>query len=143
MNETITPQFFLGLHTDGNNYFWMDVTDEIGSAVNEWFASVALTTDFWIDDLHFAGRIARETYNSTNISSNDEVQVVIIDDTAHDDSMKATDDSSTCARLTYAELLRRQTIPLVGTLTIPGAEDSLPSRKFTFTLTKNRMEHSA
>lgn len=82
---------------------------------------------YW-DDMHFAGRIIREAYNSTSISAKDEYQTVILNQVALDDSMKATDDTGTTARLAYAELLRRQTEPTVGIIQIPMAPTMLPGQ---------------
>lgn len=86
--------------------------------------------DLWLDDLHFAGKIIREAYNSTSIADPtiNEIQRVIRNDVALDDTLKASDDSGTAARLAYAELLRRQTIPLVSTLRLPMAPTMLPGQ---------------
>lgn len=82
----------------------------------------------YVDDLHFSGKIIREAYDSTAISNNNEYQKVIRNDMALDDSMKASDDSGTAARLAYAELLRRKQTPIVGMIQIPGAVDILPGQ---------------
>jgi len=85
--------------------------------------------DFWLDDLHLSGKIIREAYNSTDIGTYDEHQKIIKMDSAVDDSMKATDDTGTAARLAYAELLTRQSIPIVGEIVTPGIVDVLPGQQ--------------
>lgn len=93
------------------------------------FPSQSGTNKFWIDDLHFSGKIIREAYDSTAISSSiHEHQRVIRNDTAIDDSMKAADDSGMAAQLCYAELLRRKQTPTVGIIQIPIAVDILPGQ---------------
>lgn len=84
--------------------------------------------DKWFDDMHFAGKIIREAYNSTSIAAKKEFQRIIRNDVALDDTLKASDDSGTAARLAYAELLRRQTIPTVATIQIPMAPTMLPGQ---------------
>jgi len=91
--------------------------------------SAGTSKDFYIDDLHLSGKIVREAYNSTAITANNEYQRVILNDTAVNDSLKASDDSETAAQLVYAELLRRQSTPIVGMIKIPGAIDLLPGQK--------------
>jgi len=89
----------------------------------------AAWTSLWIDDLHFSGKLIREAYNSTSIVAYDEKQKIIRMDTAVDDTLKASDDSGTAARVAYAELLTAQTTPIVGTIVTPGAIDALPGQK--------------
>lgn len=88
-------------------------------------------SNLWLDDLHFSGKIIREAYDSTDIAAKGiEIQKIIRMDTAVDDSMVASDDTGTAARLAYAELLRAETIPTVGTVTLRvGAHDILPGQK--------------
>lgn len=86
------------------------------------------TAYLYIDDLHFAGKIIREAYNSTNITANDEVQKILRYDVAVDDSLTAADDTGTAGQLAYGELLTRQVIPTVGIFTTPLAEDVLPGQ---------------
>lgn len=88
----------------------------------------AQTGDAWIDDLHFAGRLMRAAKNSTSIAANNEFQRVVRNDAALDDSLKAADDSGMLARLAYAELLRRQTMPLVGVVQLPLMPTVLPGQ---------------
>lgn len=95
-----------------------------------WFG-IAYTTGediVWLDDIHFAGKIIREAYNSTNISANDEHQKIVRMNTSVEDSMKQADDSGMAARLAYAEMLRAQTIPVVGTVKLYGIVDILPGQ---------------
>lgn len=83
----------------------------------------------YIDDLHFSGKIIREAKNSTSIASNDEYQKVVISRTAMDDSGIASDDTGTAARYAYAELLRRQTLPITIQFTVPLKHNMLPGQK--------------
>lgn len=79
------------------------------------------TNPFLLDDMHFHGKLIREAYDSDDITSYDEHQVVIKMSTACDDEMTgASDDTGRAARLAYAELLTRKKIPRVGTVTTPG-----------------------
>jgi len=95
-----------------------------------WTPAVGVPIEYvWIDDLHFSGKIVREAYNSTNITANKEVQKTIRMDISVDDSMKASDDTGVAARLAYAELLRSQATPMVGTITTPGIVDILSGQK--------------
>jgi len=86
------------------------------------------TTQMYIDDLHFSGKIIREALDTSELSTNREYQRVIINDVAVDDSLNATNDSYLAARLAYAELLRRAQIPIVGMIQIPMAVDMLPGQ---------------
>jgi len=93
-----------------------------------WTPAVGEPVEYvWLDDLHFSGSLIREASNS--ISSYDAHQLVIRMDTSVDDTMKASDDSGTAARLAYAELLLHDKIPLVGNIQTPGIVDILPGQK--------------
>lgn len=93
------------------------------------FDGTADRNTIFIDDLHFNGRIVRVAKNSTNITANKEVQKIVVDDTAHDDSMNEADDSGTCALLAKGELMRCQTTPTVGTINFGiGKETMLPGQ---------------
>lgn len=72
----------------------------------------------WIDDMHFTGQIARSAFDSDEITDNKEWQKVFISRYALDDSCVATDDTGTCARIAYAELLRRKAIPYTIVFTV-------------------------
>lgn len=84
--------------------------------------------DFWLDDLHFRGKIIRDASDTSEIAANNEYQRVIRNDTAVDDSMVASDDSGMAGRLAYAELLRRSQTPIVAVIQIPMAIDILPGQ---------------
>lgn len=82
----------------------------------------------YIDDLHLAGKVIREAFNSTSITANDEVQKIIRYDVAVDDALEEANDTGTAGQLAYGELLTRQYIPTVGIFTTPLAEDALPGQ---------------
>lgn len=84
--------------------------------------------DFWLDDLHFTGKIIREAFNSTAIAANYEHQKVVRMNTAVDDTMIAATDTGLAARLAYAELLTAQKIPIVGSIVTYGMVDVLPGQ---------------
>jgi len=80
----------------------------------------AAWTKLWIDGLNFQGAVLRGARQSDAYSSADPcIMKCIRDDQAKDDSLVASDDSGTLARLAYAEYLRCLTTPLVGTVDIP------------------------
>lgn len=87
-----------------------------------------VTKDLYIDDLHFSGVIVREARDTSEITANGLYQKVIRNDTAVNDTLKASDDSGTAAQLCYAELLRRSQTPLVGMIQIPMLPDLLPGQ---------------
>ena len=115
-------------------YHWTDSNPGVTSWANvngiEFQFDGTADRDFiFVDDLHFSGKIIRVAYNQTSITAYDEVQAVIVDDTAHDDSMKQADDSGTCALLAKGELMRRQTLPVVGQIKMMrGTETMLPGQ---------------
>lgn len=93
-------------------------------------ATWGIETYVYIDDLHFGrGKIIREAYNSTSITANKEDQAILISRTAMDDSGIATDDSGMAARYAYAELLRRQKIPLTIRFNVRLKPAMLPGQK--------------
>lgn len=104
---------------------WANI-DFINVEINN--TGFAGATDFWLDDLHFTGKIIREAYNSTAIGTYDEHQKIIHMQSSVDDSMSATDDTGMAGRLAYAELLTAQNIPVVGTVKTPGIIDILPGQ---------------
>lgn len=53
---------------------------------------------------------------------------VVTDNVGKDDSLVASDDSGTMAQMAYAELLRGQTTPLVGSFVTPMIKDLLPGQ---------------
>jgi len=92
------------------------------------FNSATQQSDIYIDDLHLSGKIIREASDTSELAGNDEYQRVILNDTAVDDTLKASDDSGLAGRLIYAELLRRAQTPIVGMITIPMAPTLLPGQ---------------
>jgi hypothetical protein len=83
----------------------------------------------YIDGLHMGGAsVCRVAKNSTNITAKKLRTRIIVDDVGKDDSLKAADDSGLMAQMAYAELLRLQTTPKVGTVTTPMIKDLLPGQ---------------
>ena len=80
----------------------------------------------YIDGLHMGGAsVCRVAKNSTNITAKKLRTRIIVDDVGKDDSLKAADDSGLMAQMAYAELLRLQTTPKIGTVTTPMIRDLL------------------
>jgi hypothetical protein len=93
------------------------------------YSNKAAGSKLYIDGLHLTGTVLRGAYNSTLIAANGLKTRIINDPFGKDDTLKASDDSGTIARLAYAELLRAQTTPTVGTLTTPSMiKDILPGQ---------------
>jgi len=99
------------------------------------------TVNVYVDDLHFAGKIIREAYDSSEIDSVKKDRAVFLRlDTAVDDTLDSTttggDYSGTAARLATNELMRRtqvNVIPeknrfLTATVKLPLKEDLLPGQ---------------
>lgn len=105
------------------NPSWSNIDFIAINFVNTGFAGA---NDFWLDDIHFTGKIIREAYNSTNIAANNEHQKLVRMNSAVDDSMIAATDTGMAAMLAYAELLRAQTIPTIGTVKLYGIVDMWP-----------------
>jgi hypothetical protein len=117
---------------EARNYRWTavgapDWTDINGIAFNvgNLGAGAAHT---YIDDLHLAGKIIREALNSTSIAAVNEFQKTLHMTVAVDDTLKASDATGTAGRIAYAELLRRQTTPIVGTVTLPLMVSAKPGQ---------------
>lgn len=70
----------------------------------------------YLDGLQFRGWILRGAYNSTLISSQGAKIYPVNDAFPNDDTLIAASDTGTAALVAYAELLRLQTTPTVGTL---------------------------
>jgi len=87
-----------------------------------------VTTELYIDDLHFSGVVVREARDTSEITANDLHQKLIRNDTAVNDTLVASDDSGTAAQLAYAELLRRSQTPIVAMIQIPLLPDLLPGQ---------------
>jgi len=86
--------------------------------------------EVWADNWYISGSVMRGARQAAAYSSSDPCRMKLItDNVAKDDSCNVNDDSGTLARLAYAELLRRQTTPIVGTFTILIAPDLLPGQK--------------
>lgn len=86
------------------------------------------TSEMYIDDLHITGKIIREASDTSELAGADEYQRVIINNTAFDDTLKASDASGLAGRLVYADLLRRAQTPIVGMIQMPMAVDLLPGQ---------------
>jgi len=90
------------------------------------------TITIW-DDMHFEGlicRVARQKYPSEGgtlgNASNPLKIKVITDNIGKDDSMVQSNDTGTIARMTYMELLKAQTSPIIGTFVCPILPTLLP-----------------
>ena len=82
-----------------------------------------------VDGLHFGDAdICRVAKNSTSITANKLKVKTITDKIGKDDSLVASDDSGTMARMAYAELLKAQTTPTVGEFTTSMVKDVLPGQ---------------
>ena len=100
-------------------------------------AGYADAHSFWIDDLHFTGKIIREARDAGAITGGEkERQIFLRLDTAIDDSCTTSDNTGTAARLAASELFRRSEFKtteahrgLTGTITIPMKEDLLPGQQ--------------
>jgi len=83
----------------------------------------------YIDDLHLAGKIVREAIDTSEITATKRARQYFIRlDSAVDDTLLATDDSGTAARLAKAELYKRSQQPYIGKIEIEGAETLLPGQ---------------
>lgn len=120
----------LQLDTGANEFEWNVVNNADWAEIN--FICLDLTGnnnyDKWFDDMHFSGKIIREARDTSEITANNVYQKVIRNDTAVNDTLRATDDSGTAARLAYAELLRRSQTPIVGMIQTPLAPNLLPGQ---------------
>jgi len=92
------------------------------------YVNGAAQGQMWIDGLYFSGHIVRVAKNSTNITAEGCLMKTITDDVGKDDSLMAATDTGTIARLAYAELLRSQTRPKVGSFIVPMIKDLLPGQ---------------
>lgn len=114
--------------TKVNNADWADI-----DYINFGFDSADNDHYVYVDDLHFSGKIIREARDTSEITTYHDQQKLILNDTAIDDTLHTgtpgTTDIGTVARLAYAELLRRATLPLTGMIKIPLAIDFLPGQK--------------
>jgi hypothetical protein len=79
-------------------------------------------TDLWLDGLYLAGHVIRGAKKRKSGGAVEDYYKVrtITDQIAKDDSLIASDDTGTMARLAYAELLRSSRRPVTGVIAIPG-----------------------
>lgn len=116
-------------------------TDEVANLVNagdwtdvDWVAfgitnSGAPAGTIHIDGLNINGHVLRVAKQAAAYSATDPcLMKVITDDEGKDDTLLASDDSGTIARLAYAEYLRCSTTPLVAMFTTPMIKDLLPGQ---------------
>lgn len=111
---------FLGIDDAGGD--WNEV-----NYINFALVSPPTNSVLYVDGMHFAGYVLRGAYNSTLIA--DGLKTRFINDPfGKDDSLVADDVTGTIARLAYAELLRLQSTPSIGTLTTPMINNLLPGQ---------------
>lgn len=102
---------------------WSNINAIILTALND------TVTDPYYDDIHFSGQIIREAIDTSEVTATKKARQHFMRlDSATDDTLKASDDSGTAARLAYAELLKRSALPMIGKIRIPGAETFLPGQ---------------
>jgi len=116
------PNWFVSWFT-GTAPNWNDI-----NAIGFKFWTDTDAYSMWVDSLYIKGNVLRAAYNSTNIAANKLKMKLITDNIAKHDTWDADDDTGTLGQLTYAELLRCQTTPLVGTITVPMLKDLLPGQ---------------
>lgn len=84
----------------------------------------------WIDNVHFSGWIKRGARQSAAYTAAAPCKMkVITDEVAKGDTGIAADDSGTMGQLAHAEYLRVSSAPIVGTFTIPIANDLWPGQQ--------------
>lgn len=105
-----------------NSPSWSDI-----DGVNfQCLSNAAVQGKVYVDGLQFNGWALRGARQAV-YSANDPCKMkVVTDDEAKDDTLVASDDSGTIARLAYAELLRSKTTPVIGKFTIPMLKDLWP-----------------
>jgi hypothetical protein len=107
----------------GAGYSWTDI-----DAIHIGITMDSGTDYVLIDGLHIGNvPIIRIAKNSTNITANKLKAKLITDDTGKDDTLNTTVDG-VMAQLAYNELLRCQTTPIVGSVTVPMIKDLLPGQ---------------
>jgi len=104
-------------------------TKFIGTAGADWSDIINITFEcnirpntskFAVDGVCCAGWVLRSAANSTIFASDGVIKTRIINDPfGKDDTLNADDDSGTIAQLAYAELLRAQTTPKIGDISVP------------------------
>ena len=86
--------------------------------------------EVWLDNYYLSGSVIRGARQAAAFTSSNPCRLKIItDDLAKDDTLKASDDSGTIGQLCYAVYLRSITTPIVGTFTIPIANDLIAGQK--------------
>jgi hypothetical protein len=116
-----------GVFTGWNQSFAGDWTD-INWLRWTWLDGGDVDSIVYLNGVRFKGMVARAAKNSINITNNNLRFKFINDTIGKGDSLYASDDSGTIARMAYAELLRCQTCPLVGTITTQLIKDLLPGQ---------------
>jgi len=88
------------------------------------------TEDYFVDDLHFSGRMVQHCYDASEITATKKERMLLIRlDTALDDTLIEASRTGTAAFLAEAELYKRTATPVVGTLEFDLKEDMLPGQK--------------
>ena len=105
----------------GGDWSDIDFVAFLGSAANG--------INVYVDGMHFGGAaVCRVAKNSTSITANKLKVKVITDNIGKDDSLVATDATGTMAQMAYAELLKAQTTPTIGTFQTSMIKDLLPGQ---------------
>lgn len=126
-----TSDAFRGLYPWGGGGNWGHI-DWVGfSIVDKLVDSVLL-----VDGLRFNGQVLRAAKDSTIGSSNPYKAKLISDDVAKDDTL--VDDTGTIGRLAYAEYLRCNNTPIVGSITVSLLYDLLPGQTIHIHAKKKR-----
>lgn len=114
------------------NFVWTPITNPADWEHINWIAIYlytyfAIGEKFYLDGLHMGGvKVLRGARPAAAYTATNPLKMkVITDDVAKDDSLLASDVTGSLARLAYAELLRCQSTPIVGTFTTPIAPDLL------------------
>ena len=84
-----------------------------------------------IDDLHFSGKIIREAVDTSEVTTYNEYQKIIMSRNALDDSAVALDDSGMAGQYAYAELLRRVNLPRTMRCRVPLQKDLKPGEYYS------------
>jgi len=116
------PSWFNGISSIGAPN-WNNI-----NAIGMWLITDADNEDIWIDNMYISGSVLRGARETTIDATNKLKTKLVTDSVAKDDTLKASDDSGTIARLAYAELLRAKTTPIVGYIITPLLKDLLPGQ---------------
>lgn len=129
----VGPYAFEANQADNLEIFAVDNGDLNWNDINYFsiygFATVAGNqANFWVDNCHFGGYLLRGA-KQAGIGAANKLRVKLItDDVAKDDSMLASDDTGTMARMAYAELLRAKSTPIAGYVITPMIKGLLPGQ---------------